>query len=252
MAECLKISASFVTNVLHKKAHLTFENIEELAKFIDLDELEMDLLFNKLIYAKADSLYVKNFFQKRINASLNSKNGSTDLSKCEKINNEDFFSNFLIFKLYSFIFINKHVSLQQVSVFLNIDVDQVEFLLLKMFRSPFNLEKKKIDGKIMYSVANSKNEFFQLKPNEKIEFSSYLRRYANYSLDLRQPELLNDYRQHYMTGSFLFKLNENQILLLKSKLKSFQEEILKLEVLNPGANESKIIGMTLDIFEMNF
>lgn len=213
------------------------EQAEAIARFIGLNEAELDYFLTLILKERAGTTHLKNFY---LNAIKEKQHAHSNLRSRVKIKEslsvEDqahYYSKWYIGAIHMLVTIPQYRTVDAIAKYLNLPIkkvrEAVEFL---NSRSILELVKNE------YIV---KGPFLHLEKGSPLLISHH----TNWRLQAIQS--MSNEKEFDLHFSSCFTLSEDDLKKIRTKLSSYIEELS--EVIKPS-NEEKIYCLNMDYFEI--
>lgn len=244
LAKKIGVTSSFVTKLLSRKAHLSAEHIEKLAKVLEFNEHETLAFLDKLLLCKTNSPALKEVIKRRLQISFSSSFEEVQQTSSSQPTPP---ANVLLWKLASQLTAEEGKTISQLAKAINASEARTKFLFGRVCEY-FPVEK--ISDDFHYRLKRDyKFEARQPGSQNLFELGMGIRRMATMSLESRHPIHLVDGGEHYVAGSYILPLTKRQIKALSVQLAQMTNEVVELAKSTSISDETQFVGLCFDMFD---
>lgn len=245
LARLVKVSSPFITKVLQKKAYLGIEHGHALSEALGLSADESLALFDKLLLARTRSKSLKLLLAKRIQQQFQ-KSHSTVKQAGPPAGSPP--TQLHIFKVYSVLMRRGPMSVHELAQELEISVERAQ-IWLDQARPFFAIDETGSSEQRRYSL----NWQQSYRPRESaasmLELGLGLRRHASYSLETRYPISVVDRGDHFVTGSYVLALSDDEIKHLSVFFAQIMKKTNEIGVQSLPTTDKRLVAVCFDMFD---
>jgi len=251
LASSLGISSTYISRVLNKEAHLSFEQAKELSSLLDLSRYELMALIDKIIISKTEDTELKEIAMERLDWSFNYYGKEQNL-KNKEIRKNKTPTPAIYWKLHSLL-LNSPKTLLEISKDLNMGPHKVKALLNKA-HDYIKIRTIKKDDTVYYEGYLDRSKYKSIDPDEDFAYfhNQEVRQLAGYSHMKRHPIEMadNEQGQHYLAAGFILYLNPEQIENIKIHLQQFAKHVYEMAKSPNKEKDQKSVGLNFDFFDL--
>jgi hypothetical protein len=252
IAHLLGVSAPYMTKVFSKQGHLSLEQAEALGCYLGFSEEETYAFINKILHTRATSDNLKRLIEKKIGV------GHELSHRPETIKNNSHSvklappPNLLFYRIAAFISNARGATLSELCKKFGMSQNRLHYLLERLEKY-FPLTVSGVGEMKLYRVDLKTYSYQPREPGSQsmYELGMGLRRLATYSLETRYPIHLVDEGEHYVSGSYVIPMDEDQIKLLAIHFSQLAKKITETAASSPVGDNAKFVAISFDLFDAN-